>query len=181
MTFQIRASSAVLLVGVVLAGCAGDGADGLFTTGSLSGSQAAAAAPKVDPVCVTLAARIDGLRKEGIAEKIEKAAAKKYKMTAADLTQGRPADQGQRRLPVAVLDDHAEADDRPSSPPAKSARRAEPGRAGRSPNSARTRSPERSSCARAWLEAERGGVRKKSATAIGLPCCKVTTVQPLAG
>jgi hypothetical protein len=84
MTFQIRASSAVLLVGVMLAGCAGDSADGLFTTGSLSGSTAAAA-PKTDPVCVTLAASIDGLRKEGIAEKIEKAAAKKYKMTAADL------------------------------------------------------------------------------------------------
>lgn len=84
MTFQIRASSAVLLVGVMLAGCAGDSADGLFTTGSLSGSTAAAA-PKTDPVCVTLATSIDGLRKEGIAEKIEKAAAKKYKMTAADL------------------------------------------------------------------------------------------------
>jgi hypothetical protein len=84
MTFQIRASSAVLLVGVMLAGCAGDSADGLFTTGSLSGS--AAAAPKTDPVCVTLASSIDGLRKEGIAEKIEKAAAKKYKMTQADLT-----------------------------------------------------------------------------------------------
>jgi len=91
MTFQIRASSAVLLVGVMLAGCAGDSADGLFTTGSLSGSSAtAAAAPKTDPACVTLAASIDGLRKEGIAEKIEKAAAKKYKMTAADL---RKADQ----------------------------------------------------------------------------------------
>jgi hypothetical protein len=87
MTFQIRASSAVLLVGVMLAGCAGDSADGLFTTGSLS---TAAAAPKADPVCVTLATSIDGLRKEGIAEKIEKAAAKKYKMTAADL---RKADQ----------------------------------------------------------------------------------------
>jgi hypothetical protein len=85
MTFQIRASSAVLLVGVMLAGCAGDSADGLFTTGSLSGSATAAAAPKTDPVCVTLATSIDGLRKEGIAEKIEKAAAKKYKMTAADL------------------------------------------------------------------------------------------------
>jgi hypothetical protein len=85
MTFQIRASSkAVLLVGVMLAGCAGDSADGLFTTGSLAGSTAAAQ-PKTDPVCVTLASSIDGLRKEGIAEKIEKAAAKKYKMTATDL------------------------------------------------------------------------------------------------
>jgi len=86
MTFQIRASSkAVLLVGVLLAGCAGDSADGLFTTGSLSGSSATAAAAKTDPACVTLAASIDGLRKEGVADKIEKAAAKKYKMTATDL------------------------------------------------------------------------------------------------
>jgi hypothetical protein len=92
MTVRTSASStALLLVGITLAGCAGEGTDGLFTTGSLSGSQAtAAAAPKVDPACVTLSASIDGLRKEGIAEKIEKAAAKKYKMTAADL---RKADQ----------------------------------------------------------------------------------------
>ena len=84
MTFQIRASStALFLASIMLAGCAGEGTDGLFTTGSLS-SQAAAEA-KADPACVTLAASIEGLRKEGIAEKIEKAAAKKYKMTATDL------------------------------------------------------------------------------------------------
>src|SRR5262245_21345636 len=82
MTFQIRASSkAVVFAGMLLAGCAGDGNDGLFTTGALSGAQAA----KADPACVTLSASIDSLRKEGIAEKIEKAAAKKYKMTATDL------------------------------------------------------------------------------------------------
>jgi hypothetical protein len=50
------------------------------------GTQSAAAPePKVDPVCVSLASRIDALRKEGISEKIEKAAAKKYKMTQTDL------------------------------------------------------------------------------------------------
>jgi outer membrane murein-binding lipoprotein Lpp len=81
MTFHIRASSmAVMLAGMLLAGCAGDSTDGLFTTGALSQTAA-----KADPACVTLASSIDGLRKEGIAEKIEKAAAKKYKMTAADL------------------------------------------------------------------------------------------------
>ena len=46
---------------------------------------AAAAAPKVDPACIALTSRIEGLRKEGIADKIEKASAKKYKMTQADL------------------------------------------------------------------------------------------------
>ncbi|HZT46489.1 MAG TPA: hypothetical protein VFA64_00855, partial [Hyphomicrobiaceae bacterium] len=40
---------------------------------------------KVDPQCVTLASRIEALRKEGIGDKIEKAAAKKYKMTQSDL------------------------------------------------------------------------------------------------
>jgi hypothetical protein len=83
MAFPIRAGSALLFAGLMLAGCA-DG-NGLFTTGSL-GSQTAAAEPKVDPACVTLASRIETLRKEGVADKIEKAAAKKYKMTQSDLT-----------------------------------------------------------------------------------------------
>ena len=63
-----------------------EGSDGLFTTGSLTGgnSQAAAEA-KADPACVTLASRIETLRKEGIQDKIEKAAAKRYKMSQADL------------------------------------------------------------------------------------------------
>jgi hypothetical protein len=47
---------------------------------------AAAPEPKVDPACVSLISRIEALRKEGVADKIEKAATKKYKMTKADLT-----------------------------------------------------------------------------------------------
>jgi hypothetical protein len=79
-----RASARALLVaGVVgLAGCASDGGEGLFTTGALGTSSAA----NSDPQCISLATRIDMLRKEGIGDKIEKAAAKKYKMTQADLT-----------------------------------------------------------------------------------------------
>jgi hypothetical protein len=86
MAIAFRAASAALLLsGVLLAGCAGDGSDGgLFTTGALGDSSATAEA-KVDPACVSLTSRIEGLRKEGIAEKIEKASAKKYKMTQADL------------------------------------------------------------------------------------------------
>lgn len=84
MAFALRAFSALLFAGVVLAGCAGDNGS-MFTTGSV-GQTAAAPEPSVDPACVTLAARLDALRKEGIADKIEKAAAKKYKMTQADLT-----------------------------------------------------------------------------------------------
>ena len=87
MASVIRAASAALvLAGVTLAGCAGDGSDNLFTTGALGTQQTAAAPePKVDPVCVTLVSRIEGLRKEGVADKIEKAAIKKYKMTKTDL------------------------------------------------------------------------------------------------
>jgi hypothetical protein len=63
-----------------------EGSDGLFTTGSLTGSASQAAAEaKVDPACVTLASRIETLRKDGIPDKIEKAATKRYKMTQADL------------------------------------------------------------------------------------------------
>ncbi|MFZ1106531.1 MAG: hypothetical protein WAN86_27330 [Hyphomicrobiaceae bacterium] len=81
MAIYKRASSALVLAGVLLAGCAMEGNDGIFTTGSLTG----ATATKVDPACVTLASRIQALRKDGIPEKIEKAAARRYKMTRADL------------------------------------------------------------------------------------------------
>ena len=82
-----RASSlALVLAGAMLAGCASEGNEGFFTTGALGTQQTAAAPePKVDPACIALTSRIDTLRKEGIAEKIEKASAKKYKMTQADL------------------------------------------------------------------------------------------------
>ena len=79
----MRANKAALAVLVIsLAGCASDGSDSFFTTGAL-GPQASG--DKVDPQCVTLASRIEMLRKEGIGDKIEKAAAKKYKMTQSDL------------------------------------------------------------------------------------------------
>src|SRR5262249_5429898 len=81
-----RASSqALVLAGALLAGCAMEGSDGLFTTGSLTGGQQAAADQKADAACVTLASRIETLRKDGIPDKIEKAAAKRYKMTQSDL------------------------------------------------------------------------------------------------
>ena len=77
MASFIRAAAQALALGsIALAGCSGDGSDSFlgstFTTGAL-GTQAAAPEPKVDPACVSLASRIEALRKEGIAEKIEKA------------------------------------------------------------------------------------------------------------
>jgi hypothetical protein len=90
MFSSIRASSALVIATILLAGCAADGSNSFsnpFTTGSVANSengQQATAAPKVDPQCVALISRIETLRKEGITEKVEKAANKKYKMTAAD-------------------------------------------------------------------------------------------------
>jgi hypothetical protein len=84
MAIYKRASSALVLAGVLLAGCAMEGNDGIFTTGSLTGSSASAEA-KADPACMSLASRIESLRKDGIPDKIEKAAVKRYKMTQADL------------------------------------------------------------------------------------------------
>ena len=84
MALLIRASSALLLAGVMLGGCAGENGN-IFTTGALGTQTAAGADATVDPACVALISRIETLRKEGIADKIEKAAAKKYKMTQSDL------------------------------------------------------------------------------------------------
>ena len=86
-TFYSALPKAVLLAaGIALAGCAGEGADSIFTTGSLApGATAPVAEAKIDPVCVSLVSRIDALRKEGIDAKIEKAAAKRYKLTSSDL------------------------------------------------------------------------------------------------
>jgi hypothetical protein len=85
MAIYKRASWALVLGGVLLAGCA-EGNDGLFTTGSLTGGPQSAASEKTDPACMSLATRIEALRKDGIPDKIEKAAAKRYKMTQADLS-----------------------------------------------------------------------------------------------
>jgi hypothetical protein len=74
-------SSLAILTSLLLAGCAGT--ENFFTTGALGSS--AGGPESADPVCVSLASRIDALRREGVPEKIEKAAAKKYKLTNADI------------------------------------------------------------------------------------------------
>jgi hypothetical protein len=85
MSATMRASATMsILASLLLAGCAADGSDSFFTTGAL-GTASATPDPRSDPQCVSLASRIEALRKEGIADKIEKAATKKYKMTQSDL------------------------------------------------------------------------------------------------
>ena len=87
MTLNTHASlMAFALTIALLAGCAGEG-NNIFTTGAI-GNQAKtakAAESNVDAACISLATRIDDLRREGIAEKIEKASVNKYKMTRGDL------------------------------------------------------------------------------------------------
>jgi hypothetical protein len=85
MFATLRAPILLALGTFALAGCANT--PDIFGSADLTTSSVqATAAPKVDPACVALASQIDGLRKDGVADKIEKAAAKKYKMTPVDLT-----------------------------------------------------------------------------------------------
>lgn len=82
MLAKLRAPTIVLAGALALAGCAnmeGFGGSSQMTTGSV------APQPKIDPACVILASEIDNLRGEGIADKISKAAANKYRMKPADL------------------------------------------------------------------------------------------------
>lgn len=76
------AKLAAVLAAALIAGCAQDGTLTGLNTGSISPQQTAQA----DPACLTLASQIAELNKDGISDKVEKAAAKKYKMKAADLT-----------------------------------------------------------------------------------------------
>jgi hypothetical protein len=70
----------------MLAGCANDGS---LSTGLNTGSvnpATAQAAKSQEALCLTLASQIEALNTEGISDKVSKAAAKKYKLKAADLT-----------------------------------------------------------------------------------------------
>ncbi len=83
-TLAVTASLALML-----GGCANDGSS-TFGSNLFGASSTTTASipekPRTDPACFSLTSQIDTLKKEGIAEKVEKAAAKKYKMTAADLS-----------------------------------------------------------------------------------------------
>lgn len=81
MLATLRVPALVLIGTIALAGCA---TENLFGGGNNLTTASVAEAPKVDPACVSLSAQIDQLRKDGVAAKVEKAAAKKYKLTPAD-------------------------------------------------------------------------------------------------
>ena len=66
----------------LLGGCAADTAG--ITTSAVDPKLApVATASKVDPACVSLMSQIDGLRKEGVSERVEKAASKGKTATVA--------------------------------------------------------------------------------------------------
>ena len=89
MLLLTRACLPAIAVGLMslLAACANDG-QLMLGNGPLFGATTTAsipARPRIDPVCATLSSQIESLQQEGVAAKVEKAAAKKHKMTAADL------------------------------------------------------------------------------------------------
>ncbi len=122
MPYRYCAPVALLSAALLLSGCASDsllsGPNGSITTTS------ALTAP-ANPVCLSLSSQIDTLRAEGVAEKIEKAAAKKYKMTTADLAK---ADQ----LTKANADFQSKCSTLPAKPATASVGPANPSAAGAS-------------------------------------------------
>ncbi len=78
------APTAAIFVALMAAGCA---QDGTLTTGGLNTTSidSAATSSKSDPACLTLAAQIEALNRDGTADKVSKAAAKKYKLKTEDL------------------------------------------------------------------------------------------------
>ncbi len=78
------APTAAIFVALIAAGCA---QDGTLTTGGFNTSSIdqAGAQAKSDPACLTLAAQIEALNRDGTIDKVSKAAAKKYKLKTEDL------------------------------------------------------------------------------------------------
>lgn len=76
MTLKRATIATLLLTTVSLAGCAGGG--DLFGTGGPT-TASIPEAPKTNPQCVTLAAQIDALKREGVVDKVEAEARGKTK------------------------------------------------------------------------------------------------------
>lgn len=73
----------------LLAGCADGSLSSAFNTGSIDPQKQAAAdqaEKSKQALCNTLTSQIDALNQEGVSDKVSKAAAKKYKLKATDIT-----------------------------------------------------------------------------------------------
>jgi hypothetical protein len=75
------APTAAFVIALMAAGCSNDGT---LTGGGLNTSSIDQTA-KSDPACLTLAAQIEALNRDGTVDKVSKAAAKKYKLKTEDL------------------------------------------------------------------------------------------------
>ena len=78
---------AIVLLSVMAAGCAQDGTllTGDINTSSIDQQAATQPTAKANPQCMTLASQIEALNKDGIPEKVAKAAAKKYRLKHSDI------------------------------------------------------------------------------------------------
>jgi hypothetical protein len=88
MTAHSVRTIAIAALTVMAAGCSNDGTMFPGSGGGLSTSSvdpASQSASKSNPLCLTLASQIDALNKEGIPDKVSKAALKKYKLKGSDL------------------------------------------------------------------------------------------------
>lgn len=72
----LTSTMTAMALAVTLAGCSSDGGllGSSLTTSSVDSAKVAPAVAKVDPACLALTAKIDGLRKDGVTERAEKAA-----------------------------------------------------------------------------------------------------------
>ncbi len=74
-------ASAMAIAAVLTGGCAADGSliGTNLTTSSTTPAKPVAKAPKIDPACIQLTARIDAIRKDGIVDRVEKVSTGKSK------------------------------------------------------------------------------------------------------
>ncbi|MFN3626032.1 MAG: hypothetical protein ACK4TP_18510 [Hyphomicrobium sp.] len=89
MTARSNAIYATAAIALLLSGCAEGGLNSAFNTGSIDPQKQAAneqAEKSKQALCNTLVSQIEALNSEGISDKVAKAAAKKYKLKATDIT-----------------------------------------------------------------------------------------------
>ena len=80
MSFRTLAVAGLAVAAVTVSGCADNQSLLGNTSSNLTTAAVTPAAPKVDPACSGLASQIDALRREGIADKVDKATQKKTKV-----------------------------------------------------------------------------------------------------
>ncbi len=83
MDMQIKhvIAPTILTTALLFGGCAADGSliGTNLTTSSTTPAKPIAEAPKIDPACIQLTARIDAIRKDGIVDRVEKVSTGKSK------------------------------------------------------------------------------------------------------